>query len=327
MSETVNTQEKQLTYGQQVSKSPVSWALQLIKNFNNKNPGIMMEAQAQRCAMSAVSKVIGFMQEQGLTWDDVDINHLGRIFVRLAIFGLDAEGGDWYAYSRKNSKTGLQQFDPNPSYNGERKLRIKYSIGSFGKIRDIQALTIREDTVLKIKKDLFGKVTDVVYEPVPFSQAKIVGYLGITLFEDGTTTVKEYSPEKIEDYHKANPNKSPAWEKWYEEMAHAKVVKHTSRDYAFELPEKAKSALMAMDVEDIEKNAEANEATEAIDITPPEQEAIADPAKAAPEVAKPVEKAKQVEKPTAPPQAPVPPTPAPVTVADQVQIEMPDVLK
>lgn len=327
MSETVNKTEKQLTYGQQVAKSPVSWSMGLIKTFIDKNPGIMQTAQAQRCAMSAVSKVIGFLQEQGYTWDDVDINHLSRIFIRLAIYGLDAESGDWYAYSRKNSKTGLQQFDPNPSYNGERKLRIKYSIGSFGKIKDIQALTVREGDKLTIKKDLFGKVTEVEYNPVPFSQTKIIGYLGITLFEDGTTTVKEFSPEKIEEYHKANPNKSPAWEKWYEEMAHAKVIKHTSRDYLFALDDKTKDALMAMDVEDIEKNAEAQEATEAIDITPPEQEAIAEPAKPVQEPAKAVEKPKQVEKPTASPQAPVPPTPAPVTVADHVQIEMPDVLK
>jgi len=312
-------EQKQMTYGQQVAKSPVGWSMQLVKNFIDKNPGIMQTAQAQRCAMSAVSKVIGFMQEQGFSWDDIDINHLSRIFIRLAVLGLDAEGGDWYAYSRKNSKTGLQQFDPSPSYNGERKLRIKYAIGSFGKIRDIQALTVREGDVVKIKKDLFGKVTDVVYEPVPFSQAKIIGYLGITLFEDGTTTVKEYSPEKIEEYHKANPNKSPAWDKWYEEMAHAKVIKHTSRDYVFNLPNNAKDALMEMDVEDIEKNAEANEATEAIDITPPEPEPVAEP----PKVAEAVPKAKEAPKPVE-----TKPEPAkPINPAAQVEITMPDVLK
>jgi hypothetical protein len=329
MSEQKNTEEKQLTYGQLVAKSPVSWSMGLIKSFIDKNPGIMQTAQAQRCAMSAVSKVIGFLQEQGYTWDDVDINHLSRIFIRLAIYGLDAESGDWYAYSRKNSKTGLQQFDPNPSYSGERKLRIKYSIGSFGKIKDIQALTIREGDKLTIKKDLFGKVTEVEYNPIPFNKAKVIGYLGITLFEDGTTTVKEFSPEKIEEYHKANPNKSPAWDKWYEEMATAKVIKHTSRDYLFALPDNAKDALTAMDIEDIDKNAEANEATEAIDITPPEPLALPEKEEAHDSVQAPAEPAKASEQhsKTKMPPATAQAVQTPAAAAEQIGIEMPDVLK
>ena len=165
---------KALTASQIIGKSPVTWAIGLVDNFDKKYPGLMQSATAQRCAMSAVSKVIGFMTEQGLKWEDIDTAHLSRIFVRLAIFGLDAESGDWYAYSRRNSKTGLQQFDPNPSYNGERKLRINYSIGSFGKIKDIQALTIREGDVVKIKKDLFGKVTSVDYDPLPFNKGKAI---------------------------------------------------------------------------------------------------------------------------------------------------------
>ena len=306
---------KALTPSQIIGKSPVTWAIGLVDNFGKKYPGLMQSATAQRCAMSAVSKVIGFMQEQGLKWEDVDTAHLSRIFVRLAIFGLDAESNDWYAYSRKNSKTGLQQFDPNPSYQGERKLRIKYSIGSFGKIKDIQALTIREGDTVKIKKDLFGKVTSVDYDPVPFNKGKVLGYLGITLFEDGTTTVKEYTPEKIEEYHKANPNKSPAWDKWPEEMAHAKVIKHTAKDYQFDLTPEAKKALTDMDVQDIESNADRYEATETIDITPADEEEAHDN-KPAPEPAKAEPEKKEEQKP------------APAkTVDDQIQIEMPECLQ
>ena len=299
MAENKKEMTKELTLGQTIAKSPVSWSMGLIKNFIAKNPGIMQTAQAQRCAMSAVSKVIGYLQENGLTWDNVDINHLSRILIRLSILGLDAEADDWYAYARRNSKTGLQQFEPKPSYNGERKLRIKYSIGSFGKIQDIQAITIREGDVIKIKRDLFGKVSDVVYEPVPFSKAPIKGYIGITLFEDGTTTIKEFSPEKIEEYHKANPNKSPAWEKWYEEMAHAKVVKHTAKDYSYSLPDAVKTALTEMDLEDANEPADKHEATEVIDITPEPEQSVdipdAEPEPEPPAQKKPAEKAKPIE--------------------------------
>jgi len=268
-------QSKALTPAQAIGRQPVQWAIGLVDNFGKKYPGLLQTATAQRCAMSAVSKVVNFMTEQGLKWDEIDTSHLSRIFIRLAIFGLDAESGDWYAYSRRNSKTGLQQFDHNPSYQGERKLRIKYSMGSYGKIQDIQSLTIREGDKLAIKKDLFGKVSDVQYEPVPFNKGKILGYLGIVLFADGTTLVKEFTPEKIEEYHKANPNKSPAWEKWPEEMASAKVIKHTAKDFQYDLPEKLKAALDEVQVADIDETAESQEASQAIDITPDEEPAPA----------------------------------------------------
>lgn len=264
--------ENKMGLAQIIAKSPVAWGLGLVKDFMTKNPGLMQNEQAQRCAMSAMSKVVGFMGEQGLKWEEIDINHLSRILIRLAITGLDADSGDWYAYSRKDTKTGLQKFDPNPSYNGERKLRVMYSIGSFGKIKDIVALTVREGDKLTIVRDLFGKVASVDYQPLPFNQGKIKGYLGITLFEDGTTVVKEYTPDKIEEYHKANPNKSPAWDKWPEEMAHAKVVKHTAKDYQYNLPTQMKNALDDIDVADAKEEAEQNEATIAIDITPPAEE-------------------------------------------------------
>ncbi len=147
-------------------------------------------------------------------------------------------------------------------------------MGSYGKIQDIQALTIREGDKLAIKKDLFGKVSDVQYDPIPFNKGKILGYLGIVLFADGTTLVKEFTPEKIEEYHKANPNKSPAWEKWYEEMASAKVIKHTAKDFQYDLPEKLKAALDEVQVADIDETAESQEASQAIDITPDEPEQL-----------------------------------------------------
>ena len=109
-----------------------------------------------------------------------------------------------------------------------------------------------------------------------------------------------------------------------EEMAKRTVLKRLIKPI---LNTENDEEMLSGQLDEINANAEANEATEAIDITPPEQEAIAEPAKPVQEPTKPVEKPKQVEKPTAPPQAPAPPVQAPVTIADQVQIEMPDVLK
>ena len=303
MAEQKKEQSQALTPAQAIGRQPVQWAIGLVDNFGKKYPGLLQTATAQRCAMSAVSKVVNFMNEQGLKWDEVDTGHLSRVFIRLAIFGLDAESGDWYAYSRRNSKTGLQQFDPNPSYQGERKLRIKYSVGSYGKIQDIQALTIREGDKLAIKKDLFGKVSSVDYDPIPFNKGKILGYLGIVLFADGTTLVKEFTPEKIEEYHKANPNKSPAWEKWPEEMASAKVIKHTAKDFQYDLPEKLKAALDEVQVSDIDETAESQEASQAIDITPDEPEPL-------PEQEQPKKEQEHTE-----------------GEPEQMQIDMPDCLK
>lgn len=258
--------KKQLTVSQAIAKAPIAWSLDLIKNFSEKNPGLLQTDTAQRCAMSAVGKVVDFMAENQYTWDLIDTSRLSRILLRLAVLGLDADAGDWYAYSRRNSKTGLQQFEPAPSYNGERKLRVKYSVGSFGKILDIQAITVRKGDKLTIKRDLLGRCKEVDYEPIPFNKEPVTGYLGITVFEDGTTTVKEFTPEKIEEYHKANPNKSPAWDKWPEEMAHAKVIKHTARGYQYEVPSAVKKMIVEMDVDDIDENIDALE--NSIDITP-----------------------------------------------------------
>ena len=257
----------------QVSKSPVNWAMGLVSSFDKTYKGIMNTEQAQRCAMSAATKVMSFMNEQGYKWSDVDIPHLGRIVVRLAILGLDAESGDWYAYSRRNTKTGLQQFESAPSYQGERKLRIKYSIGALGKIQDIQAVTIREGDKYEAKKDLFGKVKEINFEPVPFNKGAIIGYLGIVLFENGDIIVKEYTPEKIDEYKKANTSsKTPAWDKWPEEMAHAKVIKHTAKDFQFEIPTTMRTALAKLDEEDADEEADQLQATESIDITAEEVE-------------------------------------------------------
>lgn len=269
--EIVETTQKP-TPAQIVGKAPVNWSMDLIKGFTKSNPGVMNSESAQRCAMSAISKVIGFMTEQRMAWEEVDISGLSRIILRLSMLELDADAGDWYAYSRKNKNTGLQQFDPNPSYNGERKLRIKYSIGSFGKIKDIQAVTIREGDVINIKRDLFGKCESIDYQPIPFNKGEVIGYLGITIFEDDTIVVKEFSVEKILEYKKANPNGgSPAWDKWPDEMAHAKVVKHTAKDYAYTIPSAVKTIITELDTKDIEEQADQLEATESIDITPGEE--------------------------------------------------------
>jgi recombinational DNA repair protein RecT len=300
------SETKSLTLAQQIAKSPVNWSMGLVKSFAEKNPGLMDTEIAQRSVMSAATKVIGYMAEQGLKWEQIDTAHLGRIFLRLAITGLDAESNDWYAYSRQNKQTGLHQFDPSPSYQGERKLRIKYSIGSFGKIKDISALAIRKGDKLKIKKDLFGKVTEVDYDPIPFNQAEIEGFLGITLFEDGTTTVQEFPPEKILEYKAANPRgTSPAWEKWPTEMSLAKVIKHTAKSFQYELPTATKKALTEMDVTDIETKAERFEASEAIDITPDDEHPTEE-----------VKKAVVEEQPKEPEQE-----------GEQLQVEMPDCLK
>ena len=85
----VEQKSKALTPAQAIGRQPVQWAIGLVDNFGRKYPGLLQTATAQRCAMSAVSKVVNFMTEQGYKWDEIDTSHLSRVFIRLAIFGLD----------------------------------------------------------------------------------------------------------------------------------------------------------------------------------------------------------------------------------------------
>jgi ribosomal protein L12E/L44/L45/RPP1/RPP2 len=54
-------------------------------------------------------------------------------------------------------------------------------------------------------------------------------------------------------------------------MAHAKVVKHTAKDYAYTIPSAVKTIITELDTKDIEEQADQLEATESIDITPVEE--------------------------------------------------------
>jgi len=169
-------------------------------------------------------------------------------------------------------------------------------------------------------------ITNHEQAPENVDLTQIKGAYATIVYKDGSEQSEFMTMQQIRNSWARGQTKgeSDAHRLAPEEMAKRTVLKRLIKPI---LNTENDEEMLSGQLDEINANAESNEATEAIDITPPEQETIAEPAKAAPEVAKPVEKPKQVEKPTATTQAPVPPTPAPVTVADQVQIEMPDVLK
>lgn len=161
-------------------------------------------------------------------------------------------------------------------------------------------------------------------ENVDLTQIK--GAYATIVYKDGTEQSEYMTMQQIRNSWARGQTKgeSDAHRLAPEEMAKRTVLKRLIKPI---LNTENDEEMLNGQLDEINATAEANEATEAIDITPPEQEAIAEPAKAPQEPVKPVEKAKPIEKPTAPVQAPATPVPPVPTVADQVQIEMPDVLK
>lgn len=153
--------------------------------------------------------------------------------------------------------------------------------------------------------------------PENIDLTKIKGAYATIVFADGSEQSDYMTMQQIRNSWARGQTKgeSDAHRLAPEEMAKRTVLKRLAKPL---LNTEDDEEMMNAQIESIQENAEANEATEAIDITPEEPEALPEPAKETePVKEQPKEKKKQEPKPAEQSKADAP----------QIEIEMPDILK
>lgn len=106
-------------------------------------------------------------------------------------------------------------------YRGAKKLAKKYSIRP---IKDIYAEVVREGDVFEKKVD--GNKTTVRFEPIPFSDKKVVGAFAVVEYADGGLVCDMMSLKELETTRsKSKASNSMAWKDFTTEM-YRKTVLH-----------------------------------------------------------------------------------------------------
>ena len=114
-----------------------------------------------------------------------------------------------------------QQLNFQIDYRGAKKLAKKYSIRP---IKDIYAEVVREGDVFEKKVD--GNKTTVRFEPIPFSDAKVVGAFAVVEYADGGLVCDMMSLKELETTRsKSKASNSMAWKDFTTEM-YRKTVLH-----------------------------------------------------------------------------------------------------
>lgn len=114
-----------------------------------------------------------------------------------------------------------QQLNFQIDYRGAKKLAKKYAIRP---IKDIYAEIVREGDVFEKKVD--GNKTTVKFEPIPFSDAKVVGAFAVVEYVDGGLICDTMSLKELETTRsKSKASNSMAWKDFTNEM-YRKTVLH-----------------------------------------------------------------------------------------------------
>lgn len=106
------------------------------------------------------------------------------------------------------------------SYKGERKLAKKYATRP---VLDIYAKVVRQGDEF-IEKIVDGKPS-IDFNPLPFNGGSVIGAFAVVLYEDGGLSYETMSIAEIETARKQGMGNSPAWSKFYSEMAKKTVLK------------------------------------------------------------------------------------------------------
>lgn len=155
--------------------------------------------------------------------------NLGEVMacmIKGAYLGLDYMQGEAYIIPYGNTV----QFQT--SYKGEVKFVKRYSVRP---ILDIYSKVIRNGDTFK-ESIIDGKPT-VTFEPVPFSDEKIVGVFAVVLYKDGGMEYETMTTEEVNSvrnsYSKAG--NSTAWKNSWSEMARKtclrRLCKHIECDF------------------------------------------------------------------------------------------------
>ncbi len=177
---------------------------------------------------------------------------IARTMLKGAFLGLDFFNRECYAIPYGN------QLNFQTDYKGEIKLAKKYSIRQ---IKDVYAKLVREGD--RFEEKVVNGQQFVNFEPVPFSDAEIIGAFAVVYYEDGTMIYDTMSKAEIEAIRDgfSKAKNSPAWIKtpgeMYKKTILRRLLKLVEKD--FDSAEQRKVYDEAADVEfDKEKTIEAS---------------------------------------------------------------------
>lgn len=201
-------------------------------------------AEAKRLTISLFVAGNSALEGQGIPWSAVDTNKFAVDALRIVTLGLDASNNEAYAIPYPNRKTGKTELQCSPSAWGLRKLVQQYSIGK--PIEDIKAFAIKEGDKFTVKRTPKDDIW--TYEEDVFGEGKTRGYVSIVIYSDGTSSVMTHSLQDINKRRQASkaPN-SPAWTKWFDEMAIAKAMRRHCKKIAYKLPYDKEKAFHDLD--------------------------------------------------------------------------------
>lgn len=225
------------------------------KQLQKQMPELLKGLNYQRVIYNGISALSENLKGQGINWGKVNLHGCQTGLIQVILLELDAENNEVYPVPYYNKKTGLYDINWQRSYLGEIKVRKKYSID---KINKIECRLVREGDDFQFSLDN-EKVT-YTFKPKAFSDKPIVGGFVFVDFENGTSTLRQFSRAQLEKYKKASMNKmggklSPAWKLWEDEMFKAKMMKAAMKDIPFEtqIPE-IDSAIKETDTEVLNDN-------------------------------------------------------------------------
>ena len=156
-------------------------------------------------------------------------------FVKGAYLGLDAMNGECYMIPYGSTLQFMS------SYRGMAKMAKKYSQR---RIRDIYAKVVREGD--EYEEGVDNGEPYVKFHPKNFNDAPIEGAFAVCIFEDGGKLTESMSVKAIEACRKqSKAQNSPAWSKFWEEMAKKTVIRRLCKNITIDMNSQAREAFEA----------------------------------------------------------------------------------
>lgn len=227
-----------------------SYFINQVANYLQDIPDVIGEGEGKRLAFNLVVKSSEALENGGYEWQDVDVRKLTMDYVRMVTLGLDASNDECYVVPYNNKKTQKVDLDCMISAKGLKKLVMQYAVGR--KIIDFRAFAIREGDNFRLTRTPGDDKWE--YQENIFGSGKVIGYVTIIIYEDGTSNVMTHSLADIEARRQASksPN-SPAWAKWPIEMALAKATRRHCKSISIKLPDAQEKALNAAEQQEIKE--------------------------------------------------------------------------
>ena len=128
-----------------------------------------------------------------------------------------------------------------PSYKGMVKLCDKYATRP---INTIYAKVVREGD--EFIEEIVNGQPSITFRPKAFNNGKMVGCFAVCLYKDGGMVYEVMSSADVEQCRKSSKaQNSPAWSKFYTEMAKKTVLRRLAKSISIDMDDKLADAMNA----------------------------------------------------------------------------------